>query len=417
VVSGRRKVYYGWWLLAGSVLAMALGSGVSFWAFGLYVRPLEDDFGWSRAEVSLGFSASLLASGLAGPFVGRWIDTRGARSAILVGAALTSLTYVLLAYTRELWQWYLFLSLNAVCRQLMFFIPFQSLISRWFERRRGVALSILGTGFSLGGFAVVPLLQAVMDRVDWDGSFIVSAIAIAAVFLPIGLLLVRNSPAELGLEVDGAPALEAGQRRPPTRGATLQEAIRTPLFWVLSLALMLFFFGMFGWMVHTLPFYESVGISRGTAAAMVSAAAAAGIAVRLSFGAAADRIHRIELAVMGLAAAMIVAMGSLLISSGSAGIAVFMVFWILGTGGGPMIEALLLTRAFGIQHFATILGAVVVVETVGQIASPTVAGAIYDATGSYDLALIIFVATFAGSFALFGLALRLPRPDFASGRA
>ena len=92
-----RSVYYGWWLLAGSVVAMALGSGVSFWAFGLYVEPFEDDFGWSRAEVSFAFSIALLSGGVAGPLIGRWIDVRGPREVILVGAVMTllvSLSYM-----------------------------------------------------------------------------------------------------------------------------------------------------------------------------------------------------------------------------------------------------------------------------------------------------------------------------------
>ncbi|MDA1062614.1 MAG: MFS transporter, partial [Chloroflexi bacterium] len=157
-----RSVYYGWWLLAGSVAAMALGSGVSFWSFGLYVEPFEDEFGWSRAEVSLAFSIALLAGGLAGPLIGRWIDLRGPREVILVGAVMTALSYALLASTDNLWQWYLFSAINGVFRQMMFFIPFQALIARWFERRRAMALSILGTGFSLGGVVVVPGMRLVI---------------------------------------------------------------------------------------------------------------------------------------------------------------------------------------------------------------------------------------------------------------
>jgi cyanate permease len=79
-----------------------------------------------------------------------------------------------------------------------------------------------------------------------------------------------------------------------------------------------------------------------------------------------------------------------------------------------MIEALVLTRSFGVAHFATILGAVVVVETIGQILSPTLAGAIYDATGSYDAALLMFIATFTCAFFAFLVALRLPRPWLSS---
>ncbi|KKL65810.1 hypothetical protein LCGC14_2151270, partial [marine sediment metagenome] len=211
---GKRNTFYGWWILAGSVVAMALGSGVSFWSFGLYIEPLETEFGWSRTEVTLGFSVSLLVSGLIGPLVGRWVDARGPRSAIVVGATLTGATYLLLATTSELWQWYAYQSINAVFRQLMFFIPFQALISRWFDRRRGIALGILGTGFSLGGFVVVPLMRVVIDAYGWDGSFIFSGIVTVAVLVPMGLLLVRNSPADIGAAVDGTPPARDGSHQP-----------------------------------------------------------------------------------------------------------------------------------------------------------------------------------------------------------
>ncbi|MCC6237778.1 MAG: MFS transporter [Dehalococcoidia bacterium] len=389
---------------------MALGSGVSFWAFGLYIEPLESEFGWSRAEVSLGFSAALLAGGVSGPLVGRWVDVRGPRSAILVGATLTALSYLLLATTSSLWQWYAYSAINAVLRQLMFFIPFMALISRWFDRRRGIATSILGTGFALGGFVVVPFVRLAIDVLGWRESFVLAGIVIALTFLPIGLWVVRNSPADAGLQPDGASAAEAAAAPPPQVGLTLQEALRTPLFWVLACGFMTFFFGMFAWLVHQVPFYESVGISRGTAALIVSLAAGASVVTRLVAGLLADRAARFEAVVMALALVLIAAMVTLSISTAPLAVALFVALWIIGTAGGPMMEALILTRAFGVTHFATILGAVVVVETVGQIVSPTVAGAIFDATGSYDLALLVFIGTFAASFVLFGIALRLPRP-------
>ncbi len=419
----RKQVFYGWWMLAGSVVAMALGSGVSFWSFGLYVRPLEEEFGWSRAEVSLGFSVSLLVSGLVGPFVGRWIDAHGPRSAIVVGAILTAATYVLLATTSELWQWYAYHSINAVFRQMMFFIPFQALVSRWFDRRRGIALGILGTGFSLGGFVVVPLMRLIIDAVGWDGSFVVSGIIIVGVFVPIGLLLVRNSPADVGTFPDGEPP--AGQEGDGVRavaGQTLGQALRTPLFWVLAMAMTCFFYGLFGWMVHMVPFYESVGVSRGVAAALVSVAAGFGMFSRLTFGLLTDRIKRIETAAMGLVAFLGAGMATLLLDSGPAGIAFFLVFWIVGSGGGPLLEPLLLTRAFGVANFGAILGAFIVVENFGLITSPVVAGAIFDSTGSYDWVLVMLLGTYVASFALFYVASRLshsfggqPEPGPAPG--
>ncbi len=390
---------------------MALGSGVSFWAFGLYVRPLEEEFGWTRAEVSLGFSWALLVSGLSAPLVGRFVDRHGPRKGILVGTVLTALTYLLLATTATLWQWYLYSVINAVVRQLMFFIPFMSLISRWFDRRRGIAMSILGTGFSLGGFLVLPAVGVVMDTLEWRATLVVSGAAVAAVFLPIGLLVVRNNPAEMGLAPDGTRDSEGVTVAPAVvDGLTLREALRTPLFWALAFGFMLFFYGMFGWLVHQVPFYESVGLSRRAATTIVAVSAGLSIITRLLVGVIADRISRFEYAVVGLALTLLGAMVVLSISTSYPAIGLFLMLWVIGTAGGPMIESLLLTRAFGVKHFATILGAVLVVETIGQILSPTIAGAIFDSTGSYDLALLMFVGTFAGAALMFLAASRMPRP-------
>lgn len=408
---GADRFYYGWIILAGSVLAMAVGSGVSFWAFGLYVDPLESEFGWSRAEVSAGFSASLAISGLSGPFIGRWVDARGPRSAILIGATMTSLTYLLLATTSSLWQWFLYLSINAVFRQLMFFIPFQALISRWFDKKRGMALGILGTGFSLGGFVVLAMNVAI-EEFGWDGSFVFTAVVVLVLYIPLTLVILRNNPADVGAYIDGESHEAAEVRRAagPLRGMTMQQAIKTPLFWLLALAMALFFFGVFGWLVHQVPFYESVGRSRETASLLVTITAAGGIFARLGFGFIVDRFPRVELAAMGLLTFLSAAFIALIIDSSWAGISVFMMLWIVGSGGGPLLEPLLLTRAFGVAHFATILGMLGVVETIGIISSPTIAGAIYDATGSYDLAIVTLVAALGGAFLLFALAVRLPQP-------
>ncbi len=404
------SVYYGWWLLAGSVVAMAIGSGVSFWAFGLYVQPLEDDFGWSRADVSLGFSVSILVSGLAGPMVGKWIDVRGPRIVIIIGAVLTGLTYILMATTDELWQWYVYQSINAVPRQMMFFIPFQTLIARWFNRRRGVALGVLGSGFSLGGLVVVPVMRFVIDNYGWEASFVFSGIITTAIFVPLGLFLVKNSPEDVGVHADGAPVVRDAPPPPPVSGATLGQALRTPLFWALAGALMLFFFGMFGWLVHQIPFYESVGMSRQSASLVVALAAGAGVLSRLAFAVVVDRVRLFEYLAMGLGVILLAAMTTLLLDTGPVGIGLFLAFWVVGASAGPMMEALLLTRAFGLAHFGTIFGVLIVVETVGQILSPVVAGKIFDATGSYDGALIMFMGTFIGAIVLFGVAARLPRP-------
>ena len=415
-----REVYYGWWLLAGSIAAMALGSGVSFWAFGLYIEPLEDQFGWSRGEVSGALSLGVLSGGLAGPLTGRWVDTRGPREVILFGAVTTALTYCLLATTSELWQWYLYSMINGFFRQMMFFIPFQALISRWFDRRRGVALSILGTGFAIGGMVIVPVMRAVIDTLGWGASFVFSGVVIALLFVPLGALLVRNDPSELGVEPDGALLAggrpEAGGSAVQRTGLTLRAALRTPHFWLVGFGFAFLFFGMFGMLVHQVPLYVSIGVSRETAALIVSVTAGLGMGSRLAFGMIVDRLRRFEHLVIAMCACLAGALVALLLDSGAVGITVFVVFWVCGTGGGPIVEAMLLTRMFGLAHFGTLLGAMLVIEEIGLVLSPTIAGWIFDATGSYDLALVLFACTFGLSALFFAALSRLPQLRFEPAR-
>ena len=415
VLSGRRHVYYGWWVLAVGTIAMALGSGLSMSSFGLYVGPLEREFGWTRAEVSLGFSASVLAGGIAAPLVGHWVDSRGARSSILAGAVIVVISYVLLASTQSLWQFYLFHAVHAVGRQMMFFLPFQSLMSRWFQRRRGIALSVLGSGFSLGGFLVLPLVALMIGEVGWRGAYLFAGGLVAVFFLSAGLLVVRNRPSDVGEYVDGdepgaGTTPEDRHALQPLEGMTLREAARTPLFWICALGFMLLFFGMMGWGVHQVPFYESVGISRATATLIVSLSAGASIVARLTMGVVADRFERFEVVVVFLLGLLMMAMLTLLVSTSAPAIALFLLLWVVGVSAGPMVESLVLIKAFGLRHFGSILGAMLVIETTGQILSPSLAGAIYDSTGSYDGALVMFMTVFAMGLALFVIASRMQTP-------
>ena len=182
---------------------------------------------------------------------------------------------------------------------------------------------------------------------------------------------------------------------------------------MIALALMVFFFGMFGWTAHAVPYYESVGYSKWWAAQLLAIAAGSGIVTRLAFGYLADRIARIEVAAMALCACLTLSMVVLLISGGSV-----LGVWssssasgFVGSSGGPMIEPLLTARTFGMAYFASILGALAIVSQSGQIVSPIIAGAIFDATGEYDWALVMFACSMGLSLLLYWLAWKLPRPE------
>jgi sugar phosphate permease len=414
VLSGRRHVYYGWRVLIAGTIAMALGSGLSMSSFGLYVHPLEQDFGWDRADTSLAYSIAILTGGVVDPFIGHWVDAHGARLCIIAGGCLAACSYVLLAMTQELWQFYVFYGIHAVFRQMMFFLPFQALISQWFERRRGIALSILGSGFSIGGFIVLPIVAVLIGGLGWRGAFLFSGAIVGVFYLTAGIFVLRNLPADVGELIDGDDEPYAGAPpRPASRnaeGLTLREAMRTPQFWLCAVGFMLLFFGMIGWMAHQVPFYESVGMSRATATFIVSIIAGFGVFSRLSIGIIADRFERFEFVVVALLGMLLLGMLVLLVSTHPLAIGLFIVCWVIGSSMGPLAESIVLIKAFGLRHFGSILGAVVVVETAGEMLSPSLAGLIYDRNGSYDLALVMFGTAFAVGMVLFVIAARMQTP-------
>ena len=409
-----RSAYYGWYLLAAAVLCTAIASGVSFWVLGLYVTPLEAEFGWSRTLLQTGISVSLLVSGLASPLTGKFVDRFGPRRTILLGTVTTIGTYVLLATTSSILEWYLYFAINSFFRGFMFYIPFQVLISRWFDRKRGRAVGIMAMGFSLG-VVLVPVMQRIIDNVGWEYSFLFAAAVIAATFLPLSLFLIRDHPQQKGLEVDGEPRAAGAPPSAPRvyPGLTVTQAMRTPNFWAIAFAFMTFFFGMFGWMFNGTPIYETYGIPRDTIAILIFAQGLSGAVSRPAFGLLAERIPSIELASVALALVLASGLLILLLLQGVAleiAIGLFLFCWFIGSAGGPVLEPLILPKTFGLAHFGAIMGTLFMIETIGQFLVPTVGGAIYELTGGYDLLLIVFTCCLGASMCFFTLAHYLPNP-------
>lgn len=413
VLSGHRRIYYGWWIMIAASLGTALLSGLFFWSFGLYIDPVERHFGWSRAEVSLGVSVALLAGGLVSPLVGRWTDRRGPRFMLLTGAAICAAGFGLLATTSVLWQWYLYLAVIGVSLSMIFFIAFPVLVSRWFEQRRGVAIGLLAVGISIGGIVFVPIIRLLIDALGWEGALVFSAVLVAVYFLPVGLLVVRDSPDRARSVRDGpADAVPEPRSQFAPSGVSLGVAIRTPLFWALALAIALYFYASFGLAVHAVPLFESRGISAGWAAGLISIMAGVSVITRLLLAVAADRVRRFESIAMLITGSGVAVCAVILVDASVAALALFVLFWSFSDAGPSLIEPLAVGRAFGMAHFATILGTIAMLRTGVMLVAPAVAGAVFDATGSYDWALVMLLGAFGASLALFYVAMRLPHPVF-----
>lgn len=435
LLNTRTNVFYGWWVALSGCAITAVSAGVSFWSFGIFILPIEQEFGWLRAEISVAFSLGWLVQGLLGPFVGRAVDRYGARPLILWGTVATGLCFVLLTTTSSLWQFYLFHMLASFCRSWMFYIPMNVLITKWFVRRRNVALAVFTLGFPIGGVIFIPLLTFIANTGGWRVGYFFCAIVLYIVVLPLALWVLRNNPSEMGLTPDGDstehPPLSpvsavsghvaspghsttegSHKDKPPSRALarnwTVKEALRTQAFWLLALGFSLTFLTQISFSVHSIPFFVSKGLAAETAALVVSASTALVGLLRIPYGFAIDRIHNVRAVMMLLILSQGTALGLLLVSVDPIALFAFVLLWGFTGGGMPLMESSLIVRAFGDRNYGAILGTSGLVSTIGTVAGPVLTGMVFDATGGYTSAIVASLAVSLIAFVSF-LAFRSPR--------
>jgi MFS family permease len=406
-ISRFRNVYPGWWVALGASLSLGLVAGMGFWAFGLFVDPLQSEFGWSPSILGGTVSLSLLVSGLASPIVGRLVDRFKPRAVILVGSVATVLGYLLLSRIEELWQFLALMGMLAFFRAWIFYVPFTTLVTHWFSRRRATAMGIATSGFGIGGLVFLPLMSELLSVVGWRGAFVIAAGLVVAINgLFVGL--VRNHPSARWATHE----LETPARsRVPTEGLfhfdRLGAIYRAPVFWLAAAGFSLFFFAQWAFLYHAPQFLEASGISGRDAAFALGASAGVGVLLRLGSGAALDRILSLELLAASVLGVMALALGVLATGTSSVALIAFVLLWGIGSGIGPALEPMLVGRLFGRQHYASVYGAMDGVDTVVSIPGPFLGGVLLDLSGSYLPVLGLYAAAFLAAGAGFALLPRI----------
>ncbi len=404
------RIYYGWYVLFGMVVALIVAEGVTIGSLSAYTEPLENHFGWSRRDVSMGFSVTVGTIGLFAPFIGRLIDVVGPRRLMLIGAPLCGAAFVLLAFMTQLWHWYVYLGVSSLALGMIAYIPAQALAVRWFDRRRAVALSIIGASVWMGQLLMLPLVQFIISTLGWEDAFIYSAMLIVGAYV-VAFIFVRDRPRANESDSAAPPASATSAEPVALSGMTLAQTMRTPLFWALVGGLMLLYFVVFGWMSQGVPYYQSVGFSDTWSAQIVSLTAGGAVVWLLTAGSQLERFRRPE-RIAAFGALFVCASLMVLYATGGniPGVGIAVVLYIVGFAATPPLEALMLSRAFGLRNFATIMGTAFLFQTIAIVFSPIIAGEIYDRDGNYDLVLIIYAICVAASSVVFLIASRLPQP-------
>ena len=392
----------------------------------MWIKALELQFGWSRAQLTGAFSMAQLEGSIIGPLMGYLIDRLGPRRMVLIGMVITGLGFLLFSRTENIFTFYLSYGLIMLGTAAGTWLPYMSVVNRWFVRKRGLAMAIAGEGSPLGGLVLLPILAWAV--IPGSHGWSVTAQWIGVVFLCLAWpmsRLIRVRPEDYGLRPDGDPPDQVVREavRPVRRAAspdqlqfTGRQAIRTHAFWLITFGHACSSILFATLTVHLVPMLTDRGLSLQAAANMFSLVMGVAAIFQLIGGYAGDRLPKnAVIAFFGFIQAGGFLMAVLVDSFPMA--VLFAITFGVGFGGRNPLTTAIRGDYFGEKAFATITGISSAPMYALMLAAPLFAAFMFDATESYTVSFLIIGGLGVMSGVLFLLAKKptsLPQERRAS---
>jgi MFS family permease len=385
-----RGVFYGWWVVFAAAVGLFWGPPIAIYCFSVFLKPLMHDFHAGRAAISLGFTLQLIAGAITVPLAGWLIDRYGARKVILPATVMFGSALLLAKIlSAGIWQFYLFCVSVGVLLSGVGPVPYGSVVSYWFDRRRGLALGLMMLGIGLGAIIMPSLTQPLIARFGWRNTYAIVGSGVLLICVPVVATLLKGKPQDVGLLPDGAPSAEFATGEAGTRGLSRYAAWHSRTFWLMVCAFFLVSASVQGCVVHMVAMLTDRGITVQTAALGSSLLGVAVLIGRVGTGYLLDRFFAPYLAAI-LFGGSAVGIGILWISHAK-GMALAGAFLVgLGLGAELDIIAYLVSRYFGLRSFGEIYGSAISAFMVAGALGPLMMGAGFDLTGSYHTPLAAF---------------------------
>lgn len=408
-VEGER-FFYGWFIV-GILFFISLIDGGFTHIFSAFLKPLAQEFGWTRAETAGAFSLYLLAAGLSLPFWGWLADRYGVRLVFLLSAFIDGLALVLLSHIQSLTLFYTLYFFLGIGLGGIGPVTVGKVVSQWFVAKRGRAMGVALIGAGLGGLVLVPLTGFLIEEFNWRVAFQGLAVFALGGMFPLVWFFLTNTPAEKGLSPLGQEFLTNSSSPFPTEkndipdGWTLKEALCTTTFWLLGVSFCLGLMAAAAVHAHIVAFLQDAGLSLEFASTVAGVTIGMTMGGRFFVGWASEHARYIHWLLSLCLVLQAIGVGSLLRfdTLGFWALTVFVPCFGLGYGGLVVLWPLAVGHDFGMRAFGAIAGMVgTVALSFGGAAGPVVAGALYDRTGSYFLAFLLCTGVFlVGAVAAF----------------
>lgn len=414
----RWPFFYGWVIVAVAFLGAGLATGVGLWGPSVFVIPMTEELGWTRATFFVAFTVRGAIVGFSSPFVGPVFDSRhGPRIAMIAGGVLMGVSMAGLKYVDHLWQFLLLFGVAGGVADLgSGFVISQTVVPKWFVRRRGRALGIAIAGVGLGATVFPGAIALLVDAVGWRDAWVYFGVVAGTIKVMLGLF-VRTRPEDVGLLPDGvsAPETEVGGVQvvgvaPTERSLTRGEALHSRAFWMLLLTYTLVGFGIMGFQTNWMPFLLEQGFTLATAAGGILFYGVFSGLSRPFWGVLGERIPPRLL----LAGSTIFTGASifLFLHVSSLGVlAAYMTIAGVAMGGFLILQSLLTSNYFGREHIGAVTAMMAPAAIVSTAMSPLIIGALYDWKGDY-----VYAFTFAAvAWIAAGIVALVAKPPKRAG--
>lgn len=399
-------IYYGWWIVATAAVGMSTGPGqFAFGALGLFMIPLNEEFGWSRTEVSLALTFFTVALAVSIPWIGKLVDRHGSRKVLLPSFMVFGVLLALIpSLANQLWILFLLFALIGSLAAGANALPYLRTISAWFDRRRALALGIAMGGSGMGYVYVPPAVQYMIDMHGWRSAYFMLAAVTLVVAVPLVYFVLREAPAKK--DIEGRNELNP-ESIDPAAGSQVPmlRLLRRPLLWQLFVIFCLLSFTLYGVLSHLSPMLRDRGMSPGNAALVQSTLGLALVVSRVIIGYIMDRFFAPHVAV---ACFLLSAIGVSLLAAGAVGPLAFVAAVFIGISMGAEIDmlAFLTGRYFGVENFGQVYGILFTSFLIGTSGGPVAYGMAYETLGSYSWVLVVSIGLMLASAAI---TSRLPR--------
>lgn len=409
------KLFYGNVIIAFSCLIMAIAWGANR-TFGVFLSPLTQEFGWSRAGISGAFTMCMIILGIMSLAVGRLTDRLGPRPLIVACSLFTGVGFFMCSRMGSQLEFYFYFGVFTGIGLSGVYVPLYSMVVRWFVRRRSLMSGILAAGPAMGIVFMPPLATWLISSVGWRTSFVVIG-ALTLLTLWTSALFLKRDPGQIGAMPFGMEEAKETWAEIQNHGIPMRDAVRTRPFWLLNFISFVDVLLVNVVIVHIVPYAISLSIDPLQASTILSLAAGVSIPARIGMGALADNIgnHRGLLFCISMS---VFAFVMLILAGGTMALYLFAVVYGIGLWTSGAVMSPFIADLFGLKAHGAILSCTFFSGAIGGSLGPVLIGYIFDLTGSYRLGFALcIIAALLSFISILGIASPLSRAIRLSTRS